>query len=353
MPHLIIDRQESIANGTETPLALPKFSCYTITSLRGGIGKTSLSFNLSYLVDNLLVIDTCAQGNLSYFFDNKYQDNPSISSYEMLLPYFIPGLGKSTGVAQKISATNSFFVNRNEETGEYTEKNNYFIKSSNQLYMLPSQITTALAQAKTTFGSNQATLIDNMLYSLKQEMQREMNEINADKCLIDTSPFFAGATHLAWHATNALIIPVRTDEQSINALKLLLDTLQSSQSEFRRTMPSDNHTPKIQCIVLTHCGWSTAAGSRNKPNQQTKMFLTRIFELIKQKIQLFTTDDPNNHLLMLDDFLGSGRMSTAKSKPILCMNAGDTMYVDKVKTSVNESVEKIKNELKFIKNSIW
>lgn len=343
MPNLIIDRQEAIASGNQASLTLPKFPCYTITSLRGGIGKTSLSFNLSYLVDDLLVIDTCAQGNLSYFFDNQYQNNPSISSYDMLLPYFIPGLGKSMGIAQKIAATNPFFEG----------KNNYFIKSSNQLYMLPSQITTALAQAKTTFGSHQEILIDNMLYSLKQEAEREMKETHTTKYLIDTSPFFAGATHLAWHATNALIIPVRTDEQSINALKLLLDTLQSSHSEFRRTMPSDNHTPKIQCIVLTHCGWSTVAGSRNKPNQQTKMFLTRIFELIKQKIQLFTTDDPNNHLLMLDDFLGSGRMSTAKSKPILCMNAGDTMYVDKVKTSVNDSVEKIKNELQFIKDSIW
>ena len=76
-------------------------------------------------------------------------------------------------------------------------------------------------------------------------------------------------------------------------------------------------------------------------------------QIVSRSISLFTTDDPTNHIVMLDDFLGSGRMSTALSKPILCMNAGETMYINRVKTSVNESVYKIQNELKFIKNSIW
>ncbi len=53
-------------------IKLPKFKKYTICNLRGGIGKTTLAFNLSYLADNLLAIDTCPQGNLSYYFDNQY-----------------------------------------------------------------------------------------------------------------------------------------------------------------------------------------------------------------------------------------------------------------------------------------
>ncbi|HAP3365775.1 TPA: ParA family protein, partial [Escherichia coli] len=182
---------------------------------------------------------------------------------------------------------------------------------------------------------------------------REMVETGTTKALIDTSPFFSGATHLSWHATDALIVPVRTDQQSINSLRLLIDTLTKPTSEFRKIMPSDGHTPKIQMVVITHCGWSTVAGARNKPNQQTKMYIEAVREVIRQNISNFTTDDPNNHIVILDDFLGSGRMSSAKSKPLELLNPGDAMTVNRVRTSVNLSVNKIKNELKFIHNSIW
>lgn len=339
----LIQRQEAIANDQLAPLPLPKYPIYTVSNLRGGIGKTSLVFNLSSLTDNCLMVDTCAQGNLSYFFDRNYQTNGSLSVNDILRPYFLPGFGFAQYSSQKIDATNPFFKG----------VNNFFIKSSNELYVLPTQIANALVQAKTITGNNQATMIDNMFFSLRTEIQREMNVIGAYRCLIDTSPFFAGATHLAWHATDALIVPVRTDQQSLNSLQLLLDTLTNPASEFRRIMPSNNHTPLIQMVVLTHCGWSTVAGARNMPNQQTKMFLERIFDLISRYINLFTTNDPLNHIMMLDDFLGSGRMSSALSKPIMFMHAKETMYIHRVKTSVNESVYKIQNELRFLADSIW
>lgn len=339
----LIERQESIAQGSCLPLTLPKFSTYAITNLRGGIGKTSLAFNLSYLSDNTMIVDTCPQGNLSFFFDQNYQVNGSLSINDALRPYFLPGFGFATNISQFIGATNQYFG----------QKNNFFIKSSNELYILPSQMANALVQAKTTMGNVQLSMIDQMLYSLRTEIHKEMSISGTEKCLIDTSPFFSGATHLAWHATDALIIPVRTDQQSLNSLKLLLDTLTNPASEFRRTMPSDSHTPKIQMIVLTHCGWSTVAGARNIPNQQTKMFLKDIFDIVSKNINLFTTNNPENHIVILDDFLGSGRMSTALSKPISCMQPGETMYINRVKTTVNDSIYKIKNELDFIYRSIW
>lgn len=339
----LIERQITIANGEAQALALPKFDKYAISNLRGGIGKTSLAFNLSFLVDNLLAVDTCPQGNLSYFYDNQYHLNHGLNVNDMLRPYFLAGFGYASHVAQKVSATNPYFA----------DKKTYFIPSSNDLYVLPSQIANALVQAKTVSGNHQTMMIDNMLYSLRKEIDKEMQLLGVDKCLIDTSPFFSGATHLAWHAVDALLIPVRTDQQSLTSLELLLTTLTSSASEFRRIMPSDNHTPSIQAIILTHCGWSTVSGSKNKPNQQTKMFLEKIYDLVSRYISLFTTDDPSNHIIILDDFLGSGRMSTALSKPINKMVASESMYINRVKTTVNDSVYKIQNELQFISNSIW
>jgi len=339
----IVNRQNDIVNSTPDALPLPKFTSYAVCNLRGGIGKTSLSFNLSYEADNCLAVDTCPQGNLSYFYDNLYFQNNTTTVKDLILPYMLPGLGKASRVAKRVSASNQFFL----------KKNTYYIASTSDLYTLPSQMSTAINQAKSISGAQQATAIDSMLYSLKNEIVREMGETKTEKCLIDTSPFFSGATHLAWHATDAIIVPVRTDQQSINSLNLLLDTLSNPSSEFRREMPSDGHTPKIQLVVLTHCAWSTVGGARNVPNQQTKVYVEKVRDIVDRNIQHFTTDNPDNHVLLLDDFLGSGRISTALSKPISVLEPGESIRINRVRTTVNASVEKIKSELKYMSSSIW
>jgi chromosome partitioning protein len=339
----LVTRQSDIARGRATQLPIPRYQSYTICNLRGGIGKTSLAFNLSYLAEDLLAVDTCPQGNLSFFYDQAYYQNATTSVNDMLLPYFLPGLGKASRVAQRIDATNQFF----------TGKNSFFVPSAADLYMLPSQMANALVQARTVSGAQQQSMIDNMLFSLKQEIEREQVETKTTRCLIDTSPFFSGCTHLAWHASDALIVPVRTDQQSINSLLLLLNTLSNSASEFRRTMPQNGHAPKIQLIVLTHCGWSTKLGAQNEPNKSTIVFLEQVRDVVSRNITHFTTDNPDNHIVLLDDFLGSGRISSALSKPIQLMNAGDTVTINRAKTEVNASVDKIKSQLKFINDSIW
>ncbi len=339
----LISRQYDIAQGTATPLLLPKFDTYTICNLRGGIGKTSLAFNLSYLADQVLAVDTCPQCNLTWFFNPDYLQNVQLTVYDMLLPSFIPGLGNASHIAKSIGATNEYFSNRQA----------FYLPADSRLYVLPSQIATALEQAQRTIGELQRQIIDAMLYALRSNIRREMQETGTSRCIIDTSPFFSGATHLAWHASDALIIPVRTDQQSINSLSLLLRTLADPASEFRKVMPSDGHTPKIQMIVLTHCGWSTVSGARNKPNQQTKIYIEKIFDIIRQYITLFTTNNPINHLLLLDDFLGTGRISSAKAKPITLLDAGESMTINRVRTEVNASVDKIKNQLQYIHENIW
>lgn len=339
----IISRQNAISEGRGDDLQLPTYSSYAICNLRGGIGKTSLAFNLSYLTDDLLAVDTCPQGNLSYFYDNSYYQNVSTTVNDMLLPYFFMGLARASRVAQRISATNNFF----------SGKNSYFLPSSSELYTLPSQMANAIAGANQLSGAQKVTVIDSLLYALKTEISREQQETETSKCLIDTSPFFSGCTHLAWHAVDAMIVPVRTDKQSINSLSLLLKTLSNPSSEFRRTMPSDNHTPKIQMVVLTGCGWTTRAGARNEPNQQTKVFLEEVFDIVSRNIAHFTTNNPDNHIVLSDDFLGSGRISSALSKPIELMNPGDTTRIHRIKTDVNGSVDKIKNQLRFISQNIW
>ena len=333
----IIERQFAIANNQANNIDLPKQKIYAMCNLRGGIGKTTLTFNLSYLADNLLAIDTCPQGNLSFFYDNNYYAGSQTNVKDMLLPYLVPGLGKATRVANYIGATNQYF----------SEKNNYYIPSSEELYLLPSQLITAINQAAGLQQQQKEQALKSTLYSLKTEVERELKENELDKCLIDTSPFFAGATQLALYAADALIIPVRTDQQSIKSLELLINTLSNPNSEFRKYLPeNDLNIPKIQMVVLTHCGWSTVAGARNEPNQQTKVYLTKVYDILSKHRTLLSTDDPDNHLFMLDDFLGSGRISSIESKPMELLNQGETKVIDRVRVSVNKSVDKCKNQLK-------
>lgn len=339
----IIARQYDIAAGTATRLNLPIFDTYAVCNLRGGIGKTSLTFNLSYLIDNALMVDTCPQGNLSYFYDKNYFNGTKTSVYDLITPHIIPGLGKASFVAQKIGATNQYFAN----------KQSFFIPSSSNLYVLPTQLATAISQTGTLVGTQRVQSLDNILFSLRDEIKREMSETHTDKCLIDTSPFFSGGTHLVWHATDALIVPVRTDQQSINSLNLLLSLMSQPSGEFRRYMPSNNHCPKIQLIVLTHCGWSTRKGAQNEPNQQTKMYIEQIYDIVNRNAQCFTTMVPEDHIVLLDDFLGSGRISSAKSEPIEMLNSGDTQTIHRTKVEVNQSVGKIKAQLRYISKCIW
>lgn len=340
----IINRQFAIANAEAEKVPLPKQRIYAMCNLRGGIGKTTLSFNLSYLVDNLLAVDTCPQGNLSYFYDNGYYAGHQTNVKDMLLPYLVPGLGKATRVAAFIGATNQYF----------SDKHNFYIPSSEELYLLPSQLITALNQTAGLQQPQKEQAIKSILYSLKTEIERELSENKLDKCLIDTSPFFAGATQLAWYAADALVIPVRTDQQSIKSLELLINTLSNPTSEFRKYLPdNDMNVPKIQMVVLTHCGWSTVAGARNEPNQQTKVYLKKVYDILSKHRTLLSTGNPDNHLFMLDDFLGSGRISSIESKPMQLLQEGETKVIDRVRVSVNKSVAKCKNQLNFIAQQLW
>jgi len=339
----VVSRQEAISNGEFERLEIPKLSKYAICNLRGGIGKTTIAFNLTYYADNILAVDTCPQGNLSYHFDNEYYTKKMVTVKDMIFPYIIPGYALPDHVATYIGATNSFFEG----------KNAFQIPSSPDLYMLPSQLVSALNLSQSLQPDERRANEERIIQCLKTEIDKSMAESELNKCIIDTSPFFAGATQLAWNAVDALIIPVRTDQQSVSALEMIINTIKSSSSEYRKYLPGGSDTVKIQMVILTHCGWSTVPGSRNVPNSQTMIYLTKISEILSQNRTLLTTNNPENHICLLDDFLGSGRISSALSKPLELLRPGESRTIDRQRVSVNDSVTKCKNQLKYIYECIW
>lgn len=64
--------------------------------------------------------------------------------------------------------------------------------SSEELYLLPSQLITAINQTAGLQQAQKEQALKSILYSLEKEIKRELLENSLDKCIIDTSPFFAG-----------------------------------------------------------------------------------------------------------------------------------------------------------------
>ena len=70
-------------------------------------------------------------------------------------------------------------------------------------------------------------------------------------------------------------------------------------------------------------------------------------------IELFTTTDPDNHVVPLDDFLGSGRIASAKQIPLKCLEPQQSFTIEGQRVEVNASVEKCQKQLSFITSNIW
>ncbi len=133
----------------------------------------------------------------------------------------------------------------------------FAIPGSKELFLFPSLLYTQLSAAS-QLGSRGKDVSRNILQSVEKLARDLRNHVRATKVLIDTSPFFGGATHLSWVAADALIIPVRVDQHSMEALKLTLSMLKNPDMDFLRLNAQAGITkvPKIHAIAMTHCGWN-------------------------------------------------------------------------------------------------
>ncbi len=340
----IIERQRAINDDDQPTIESPRYSIYSVCNLRGGCGKTTLSFNISWLAKKILSVDLCPQGNLSYFYDNAYFTKKQTNVYDLIVSHLVPDMGYASNSGINVGATNPFFQDRKC----------FYIPSSDNLYLLSSMINSSVNISWNLPGEAKTRRIQNIFNSVRTEVKKEMKTLDIKRCLMDTSPFLSGGTELALYASDALIVPVRTDQQSINSFELLLDTMSNPNSSFTKYIEDFGlNRPKIHMVVLTHGGWSTKAGSINKPNQQTMMYLKKVYEIISRRISMFSTDNTDNHLMIFDDLLGTGRISSAFSKPVELLSAGESKNIDRVKVCVNRSVEKCKNQLRFINSLLW
>lgn len=317
----------------------PRYSTYAISNLRGGVGKTSLAFNLAYELsrhDSVLLVDTCPQANLTEVI--MPGEKPKATIFNALLPKVLgPAFGDEIrDIAFRVSRSCPSFA---------AGKGCYFIPGDSELYSFPSSMYQQLQVAN---SQNRPQIVKNLLWSVKTIIEVEAKELKCSKIIIDTSPFYAGATHLAWCAAEALIIPVRVDEHSVESFELMLQMLTDPARDYMlwNERAGNLGGPKIAAIVMTMAG--AKSQKEATPDAASRMYIERALRVAEKHRELFDMDEPSDAFVITDDFMSAGRISGAKSTPISELKVGSFHTVEGRRLQVNRSALRYQNEIRYL-----
>jgi len=317
---------------------VPSRKSYAVSNLRGGVGKTSITFNLAYELSrrqSVLLADVCPQANLTEVIMKS--EKPKVTIYDALQPRV---LGRAFGeeardIAFRVSQFAPSFAGG---------KGCYFVAGDAELYEFPSYLYQQLGLANTR---NNSSIVKSLLWSVRDILMQEAKELKCETLLIDTSPFYSGGTHLAWCAADALIVPVRVDEHSVESLGLLLDLLTDPARDFMQwnERAGGLATPKIAAIVMTMAG--AKSQKEATPDAASRMFIERALRIANRHPELFD-GDPADSFAITDDFMSAGRISGAKSIPISELKVGGFHTVSERRLQVNLSAERYQRELAYL-----
>jgi cellulose biosynthesis protein BcsQ len=317
-----------------------KYRSYAVTTLRGGVGKSTLAFNLSYEIAgkrSLLVADMCAQCNLTETLMRDAEH--SVTILDALQPALLgPAFGT---IPDDLSYRVSMYCDSFKP-----QKACYVIPGSQLLFAFPS---TMYQQLQIGNAQNNPSAVKNLLESLKGILDKEAKNKGLDGILMDTSPFYAGGTHLAWCAADALIIPVRVDEHSLDSLEMTLNLLSNPKGDFNswNDRAGGRGIPKVAAIVMTMVG--SKSRLRSTPDSASRMYINRALAIAAKYPTLFDYDDPADAFVITDDFVSAGRISGAKSIPISRLKVGSFHTVQNSKRlQVNESATRYQKELAYL-----
>ncbi|HEX3680941.1 MAG TPA: ParA family protein [Bryobacteraceae bacterium] len=320
-----------------------RYRTYAMSTLRGGVGKSTIGFNLAYEIAgarSLLLADLCPQCNLTETLMRGA--DPEVTILKALQPVV---LGSAFGdppsdASYRVSQYCDAFKVR---------KPCYVIPGDALMFAFPSsmyqQLQIATAQAN-------PGAVKRLLESLKIILDAEAKIKNADGILLDTSPFYAGGTHLAWCAADAVIVPVRVDEHSIESLELTLDLLSNPNRDFVmwNERAGGRVAPKVAAIVMTMVG--SKSQLRATPDRASRMYIERALAIAEKYPQLFDHPEPSDAFVITDDFVSSGRISGAKSIPISKLKINSFHTVEGKRLQVNSSVERYQRELAYLTSII-
>ncbi|MGA9868571.1 MAG: ParA family protein [Acetobacteraceae bacterium] len=323
-----------------------QFNSYAVSNLRGGVGKSSIAFNLAYEIsrhDPVLITDVCPQCNMTEILLGDFR--PKVSIYTALQP-LISGPAFGDRGVEEISYRVSRYCD--EFKGG---KGAWMISGSPELFAFPS---TLYGQLNVAYSQRNETAAAGLLHSLKTVLGAEAKGTESKKVLVDTSPFYAGATHLAWCAVEALIVPVRVDEHSIESLELTFDLLSDESRDFQQwnSRAGGLPTPKVAAIVMTMVG--SKSQKRATPDSASRMYIERALALSEKYSHLFNhSNDPAKAFVLTDDFHSAGRISGYKHIPISELKIRSFHTIEgRRRLQVNASVSRYQRQLKYLASMI-
>jgi len=337
----VLERSERVLKGENLPQREQQFRTYAVTNFRGGIGKSTLAFNLAYELSHafrMLLLDTCSQRNFSQnVFGDVLMDFKQTLYDALVVEITNAGNFDFADATVNVKGSCLSFAGN---------KATFMLPGSTELFVFPSFLYSQLAQyAQITGGTLKTDASARILNSLKRIVERSAEQAKPDKILLDTSPFFGGATHLAWVAADALIIPVRVDQHSLEALRLTLKMLVDPNMDFQKfnAQAGINHTPKVHAIVMTHCGWNRQ--KPNNPDSSTRFFIEQALNIADEYAHVFSESDISKCFYLLDDFHSSGRISGNQRIPLAKLVSGKKYIVEGQRLEVNPSVDRYKREM--------
>ena len=339
----VLETHQKVVREGHTKEVGQGFRSYAISNLRGGVGKSSIAFNLAYEVSrkwNLLLSDLCPQCNFTEMLLGDFR--PKVNIYDAMKPMI---LGSAFGdPPQDLTYRVSNYCD--DFKGG---RGAYVIGGNPELFAFPSLL---YQQLNTAYSQGNKTAVERLLHGLRTVLDVECADVKADKIILDTSPFYAGGTHLAWCAVDALVVPVRVDEHSLESLELLFKMLSDPGRDFQmwNERAGGLPMPKIAAVVMTMVGSKSQVEAT--PDSASRMYIERAIKIAEEYAPLFNYDDPSDAFVITDDFHSAGRISGARRIPITELKTRAFHTVEGRRLQVNASVVRYQKQLHYLASMI-
>nr|WP_297388810.1 ParA family protein [uncultured Roseateles sp.] len=319
------------------------FRRYAVSNLRGGVGKSSIAFNLAYEMSrqsSVLLSDLCPQCNFTEMLLGEFR--PKVDIYDALKPVI---LGAAFGDAPEDLA---YRVSQHCEDFK-GGKGAWVIGGNPELFAFPSLL---YQQLNTAYSHQNKVAVERLLHGLRTILEKEAAANKCEKILLDSSPFYAGGTHLAWCAVDALVVPVRVDEHSLESLELLCQMLADPGRDFQiwSERGNVNSAPKIAAVVMTMVGSKSQIEAT--PDSASRMYIERAIGIAERYASLFAHEDPSDAFVITDDFHSAGRISGAKRIPITELKVREFHRVEGRRLQVNASATRYQKQLRYLASMI-